>query len=196
MDLAMASTSCFSAEICVGVFVKGMGSTLAVGSACRKNTNAKVERANGTIGDTLRAYANARKDDWYLRRPLTVFAVNRAALCCGDTLAPFLIDPHRRGRSPAHAAIGAAIQRQRRVDSPAHYVMLTQMRKLVLTVRHRARAFGGGAAGALGEAGRGPGRLGVKVGDRVLLQTKELLDAADTGKLRPRQRWGRGGMDP
>ncbi len=28
----------------------------------------------------------------------------------------------------------------------------------------------------------------LKVGDRVLLRTKELLDAADIGKLRPR--WG------
>jgi hypothetical protein len=45
-------------------FVKSMGSCLIVGSAYHKNTNAKVERANGVIGDTLRAYANGRKDDW------------------------------------------------------------------------------------------------------------------------------------
>jgi hypothetical protein len=45
-------------------FAKGMGSSLIVGSAYNKNTNAKVERANGVIGDTLRAFANGRKDDW------------------------------------------------------------------------------------------------------------------------------------
>ena len=39
-----------------------MGSCLIVGSAYHKNTNAKVEWANGVIGDTLRAYANGRKD--------------------------------------------------------------------------------------------------------------------------------------
>jgi hypothetical protein len=39
-------------------FVKSMGSCLIVGSAYHKNTNAKVERANGVISDTLRAYAN------------------------------------------------------------------------------------------------------------------------------------------
>ncbi len=36
--------------------VKSMGSGLIVGSAYRKNTYAQVERANGVIGDTLRAY--------------------------------------------------------------------------------------------------------------------------------------------
>ena len=45
-------------------FAKGMGSCLIIGSAYHKNTNAKVERANGVIGDTLRAFANGRKDDW------------------------------------------------------------------------------------------------------------------------------------
>ena len=45
-------------------FVKSMGTCLIVGSAYHKNTNAKVERANGVISDTLRAYANGRKDDW------------------------------------------------------------------------------------------------------------------------------------
>ena len=38
-------------------FVKSMGSCLVVGSAYHKNTNAKVERANGVISDTLRASA-------------------------------------------------------------------------------------------------------------------------------------------
>ena len=45
-------------------FVKGMGSSLIVGPAYHKNTIAKVEQANGVIGDTLRAFANGRKDDW------------------------------------------------------------------------------------------------------------------------------------
>ncbi len=34
---------------------KGMGSSLIVGLAYHKNANAKVERANSVIGDTLRA---------------------------------------------------------------------------------------------------------------------------------------------
>ena len=46
-----------------GAFVKSTGSCLVVGSAYHKNTNAKVERTNGVISDTLRAYANGRKDD-------------------------------------------------------------------------------------------------------------------------------------
>ena len=42
-------------------FVKSMGSCLIVGSAYCKNTNAKVERANGVDGDKSRAYANGLK---------------------------------------------------------------------------------------------------------------------------------------
>ncbi len=59
-------------------FVKSMGSCLIVGSAYHKNTNAKVEpeRANGVIGNTLRAYAKGRKDDWDRQLPLAVFAIN------------------------------------------------------------------------------------------------------------------------
>ena len=43
--------------------VKSMGSCLIVSSACHKNTNAKVERTKCGISNTLRAYANGRKDD-------------------------------------------------------------------------------------------------------------------------------------
>ena len=60
-------------------FVRSMGSCLIVGSACHKKTIAKVERANGVIGDAQRAFANGRKDDWDDHLPLTVFAINNAA---------------------------------------------------------------------------------------------------------------------
>ncbi len=41
--------------------------------------NAKVERANGVIGDTLRTCANGHKDDWDRQLPLAVFAINNLA---------------------------------------------------------------------------------------------------------------------
>jgi hypothetical protein len=41
----------------VRALVKVMGSCPIVGSAYHRNTDAQVERANGVIGDTLRAYA-------------------------------------------------------------------------------------------------------------------------------------------
>ncbi len=58
----------FTSEV-FRAFVKSMGSCLLVGSAHHKNTNAKVERASGVIGATLRAYANGRKDDWDRQLP-------------------------------------------------------------------------------------------------------------------------------
>jgi hypothetical protein len=62
-------------------FAKGMGSCLIFGSAYHKNTNTKMERANGVISDTLRAFANGRKDDWDNHLPMAVFAVNNVAAC-------------------------------------------------------------------------------------------------------------------
>ena len=58
-------------------FVKSMGSCLIVGSAYHKNTNAKVERANCVISDTLRAYANGSKIDWDSHLTLAEFAIKR-----------------------------------------------------------------------------------------------------------------------
>jgi hypothetical protein len=80
-----------------------MGSRLIVGSAYHKNTNAKVERANGVIGDTLRAHANGRKDDWDRQLPLAVFAINNAASTLGDGLTPFFIDSGAHPRLPLTA---------------------------------------------------------------------------------------------
>ncbi len=58
-------------------FVKGWGACHIVG-LYHKNTNAKVERANGVVSHTLRAFANGRKDDWDGHLPLAVFAINNA----------------------------------------------------------------------------------------------------------------------
>ncbi len=45
-------------------FTRRIGSSLLVGSAYHKNTHARAERVNGVLGDTFRAFANGRKDDW------------------------------------------------------------------------------------------------------------------------------------
>ncbi len=41
------------------------------------------------VSDTLRAFANGRKDDWDDHLPLTVFAINNAASTLGGDLTPF-----------------------------------------------------------------------------------------------------------
>ncbi len=110
-------------------FVKSRGSCLIVGSAYHKNTNAKVERANGVIGDTLRAYANGRKDDWDRQLPLAVFAINNAALTLGDGLTPFFINRGAHPRLPLTAPADGSPGG----ESPALYAR--QMRDLELQVR-------------------------------------------------------------
>ena len=158
-------------------FVKGMGSCLIVGSAYHKNTNAKVERANGVIGDTLRAFANGRKDDWDRQLSLAVFAINNAASTLGDGLTPFFIDRGAHPRLPLSAPTAGSGGS----ESPGQYAQ--RMRELELSVRELLAA-----AQRERKAKLDAGRVDTvfKVGDRVLLRTQELLDAADIGKLRLR----------
>jgi hypothetical protein len=154
-----------------------MGSCLIFGSAYHKNTNAKVERANGVIGDTLRAFANGRKDDWDRQLPLAVFAINNAASTLGDGLTPFFIDRGAHPRLPLSAPTVAGD----RSESPGQYAQ--RMRELERSVRELLAA-----AQRERKAKLDAGRVDTvfKVGDQVLLRTQELLDAADIGKLRPR----------
>ena len=81
-------------------FTRRLGSSLLVGSAYHKNTNARAERVNGVLGDTLRAFANGRKDDWDVWLPYAVFAINNAASTLGGELTPFFIDRGRHPRMP------------------------------------------------------------------------------------------------
>jgi hypothetical protein len=174
--LVVDHDSKFTSEV-FRAFVKGWGSCLIVGSAYHKNTNAKVERANGVVSDTLRAFANGRKDDWDDHLPLTVFAINNAASTLGGDLTPFFVDRGAHPRlplSPPRDNLAAG-------ESPAHYAQ--RIRAMELTVRELLAA-----AQTERKAKLDSGRVDTvfKVGDRVLLRTKELLDAADIGKLRPR----------
>jgi len=174
--LVVDHDSKFTSEV-FRAFVKGWGSCLIVGSAYHKNTNAKVERANGVISDVLRAYANGRKDDWDDHLPLTVFAINNAASTLGGDLTPFFVDRGAHPRLPLSPPRAAGPTD----ESPTHYAQ--RMRTMEATVRDLLAA-----AQAERKATLDAGRVDTvfKVGDRVLLRTKELLDAADIGKLRPR----------
>jgi hypothetical protein len=166
----------FTSEV-FRAFVKSMGSCLIVGSAYHKNTNAKVERANGVISDTLRAYANGRKDDWDSHLSLAEFAINNATSTLGTDLTPFFIDRGAHPRLP----LSPPCDTRTAGELPAHYAQ--RMRAMEVTVRELLAA-----AQAERKAKLDPGRVDTvfQVGDKVLLRTQELLDAADIGKLRPR----------
>ena len=99
--------------------VKSMGSCLIVGSAYHKNTNAKVERGNGVISDTLRAYVNGRKDDLDSHLTLAKFAIENTASTLGDGSTLFFIRVDRGVHprlplSPPHHDLAAG-------ESPAHF---------------------------------------------------------------------------
>jgi hypothetical protein len=128
-------------------FVKSMGSCLVVGSAYHKNTNAKVEWANGVISDTLCTDANGHRDDWDRQLPLAVFAINNVASTLGDGLTPFFISKGLHPRLPD----GPCSQ------PPRRRVTGTLCAADALAGAAGERALGGGIAGEEGEAGRGPG---------------------------------------
>ncbi len=153
-------------------FAKGMGSCLIVGSAYNNNTNAKVERANGVIGDTLRAYANGRKDDLSRCSPSRMRPPPRRR-------AHALI--HRQGAASASAPAAVRPARRQRPGRDTG----GRMRELTLTVRALLAA-----AQQERKAKRDAGRVDTvfKVGDRVLLRTKELL--GDLVLLRSRKDQG------
>ena len=157
-------------------FTRRIGSSLLIGSAYHKNTNAKAERVNGVLGDTLRAFANGRKDDWDVWLPYAVFAINNAASTLGGNLTPFFID---RGR---HPRLPLSLPDLRSDSEPpsAYAARMKALEQEVLALLHAAQQERKAAL----DRGRVDTRF--QVGDQVMLRTKELLDAAEIGKLRPR----------
>ena len=117
-------------------FTRRIGSSLAVGSAYHKNTNSKVERVNGVLGDTLRAFANSRKDDWDTWLPYAEFAINNAASTLGGVLTPFFIDRGQHPRMPL-----ALPDLRASGESPAAYA--ARMKALEHEVRALLHAAGG-----------------------------------------------------
>jgi transposase InsO family protein len=157
-------------------FTRRIGSSLLVGSAYHKNTNARAERVNGVLGDTLRAFANGRKDDWDVWLPYAVFAINNAASTLGGGLTPFFID---RGQ---HPRLPLSLPDLRSAgESPSAYgVRMKALEQEVQALLHAAQQERKRALD------RGRVATTFQVGDQVLLRTAELLDAAEIGKLRPR----------
>ena len=157
-------------------FTRRLGSSLLVGSAYHKNTNARVERINGVLGDTLRAFANGRKDDWDLWLPYAVYAINNSASTLGGELTPFFID---RGCHPHHPL--ALPDPRQSLESPGAYAV--RMQALEREVQALIRAAQQERKAALD---RGRVDTTFQVGDKVWLRTKELADGAEIGKLQPR----------
>ena len=133
-----------------------------------------MERANGVIGDTLRAYANGRKDDWDSILSLAEIRHQQYRLDNRRRLDAFLRRPRR---TPPSSTLAASPQPRRQAD------YLQRMRAMEATVRELLAAAQFDRKAKL-DAGRVDTVF--KVGDRVLLRTKELLDASDFGNLHPR----------
>ena len=76
-----------------------------------------MERAIRVISDTLRAYANWRKDDWDSHLQLAGFAINKTASMLGDDLTSSFIDRGTHLRLP----VSPPCHDLAAGESPAHY---------------------------------------------------------------------------
>ena len=167
----------FTSVLMFKELMRRIGSSLLVGSAYHKNTTAKAERVNGMLGDTLRAFANGRNDDWDVWLPSAVIAISNAASMLGGALTQFFIDRGQHPRLPLSLPDLRAAG-----EPPTAYA--TRMKTLDLEVlallQHAVQQEREAALD------RGREDTTFQVGDQVLLRTKELSDAAEVGKLRPR----------
>ena len=130
----------------------------------------------GSWGNTLRAFANGRKDDWDVWLPYAVFAINNSASTLGGELTPFFIDRGQHPRLPLSLPDLRYAE-----ETPAAYA--DRMQALEQEVRALLHA-----AQLERKAAMDKGRVDTafRVGDEVMLRTAKLLDDADIGKLRPR----------
>ena len=165
-------------------FVKSIGSCLLVDSIYRDHKTPSPRWSGPPASSAARCGPaqtdGGRKVDWASRLALAESAINNIAPTLGDNPTPFFIDRSAGPRlplSPPHDDRAAS-------ESPAHFAQ--RMRDLGATVRPVRELLA--AAQAERKAKLNAGRVDTvfRVGDQVLLRTKELLDAADIGKLRPR----------
>ena len=154
-------------------FVKRITRASSSARPTTRTPTPRWQRANGVIGDTLRANANGCKGDWDSHVTLAEFAImiNNTASTLGDDLTPFFIRVDRCAQprlplSPSHHDLTAG-------ESPAHYAQ--RMRATEATVLELLVA-----AQANRKANLDPGRVDTvfQVGGRVLLRTEEPLDAS------------------
>jgi hypothetical protein len=134
-----------------------IGSSVLIGFAY-----ARAERVNGVLGDTLRAFANGREDDWDVWLRYAVFAINNAALTFGWDLTPFFIDRSQ------HLRLQLSLPDLRAAgEAPAAYA--SRMKALEQEVRALLQEC---------KVTLDPIRVDAtfKAGDQVLLLTKELLN--------------------
>ena len=122
------------------------------------------------LGDTLRTFANGRKDDWDVLLPYAVFfAINNAALTLGGDLTPFFIDRGQRQLLPLSLPDLQTVG-----ESAAAYATRMTLEQEVRALLHAAQHERKSALG--------PGRVDTqfRVGDQVMPRTKELPKLASS----------------
>jgi hypothetical protein len=128
------------------------------------------------LGYTLRTFANGRKNNWDVWLPYAVSAINNAASTLGGHLTPSFID---RGQRPR---LWLSLPDLRQAGEPVAAYATPRMKALEQEVQPLLHAAQQERKAKL-DAGRVDTAFHVR--DLVLLRTKELLDAADIGTLRP-----------
>ncbi|CAI7834527.1 unnamed protein product, partial [Closterium sp. NIES-53] len=151
-----------------------MGTKLAMSSAYHPQTDGQIERLNQIVEQLLRA---ACKDDiskWDAHLPVLEFAYNNAThAATGQT--PFFLCYGRNPLTPQKPTVPATVQ-------PAHDFITTmhhlweRTHKRLLTIQQQQKKL----------ADRSRNDHSIKIGDQVLLDTRNLESSHLPSKLRPR----------
>lgn len=98
-------------------FYKHVGTTLAVSTSFHPQIDGQTERANRTVRDMLRSFANKRHDDWDELLPAVEFAYNYSVQR-STRKTPFYLAYGRHPRTPAALMVEEGRPQLPRTDNP------------------------------------------------------------------------------
>ncbi|CAI7843726.1 unnamed protein product [Closterium sp. NIES-54] len=151
-----------------------MGTKLAMSSAYHPQTDGQTERLNQIVEQLLRA---ACKDDiskWDAHLPVLEFAYNNAThAATGQT--PFFLCYGRNPLTPQKPTVPTTVQPAHDFISTMHHLW-ERTHKRLLTIQQQQKKL----------ADRSRNDHSIKIGDQVLLDTRNLESSHLPSKLRPR----------
>ena len=162
-----------------------LGTKLAMSTAYHPQTDGQTERANRTLEDMLRAYVNARQDDWDQHLTAVEFAYNNSRQT-STGFSPFFLNSGQHPQVPLsrEATTSANNSRTAQHCNAAAEALLEQLwQDLTVAEANVAKA----QSAQQRHANRTRRDVQFQVGDRVLLATEDLRWSSRVSrKLTPR----------
>ncbi len=132
--------------------------------------NTQAELVNMVIGDTLSTFTYGHQDDWDLWLPYAVFAINNAASTLSSDLTQFFSNRGQHPCMPLSLPVLLSAEGQPAAYAAQKKALEQEVQALLHATQQEHKV-----AGSVDTV--------FQVGNQVLLQTKELPDSVEIGKL-------------